>query len=118
MSDSTVAPAFRSGFVSLIGRPNVGKSTLLNALVGHKVAIVADKPQTTRTAIQGVLTTPEAQVIFIDTPGIHESKTLLNRRMMESVRDALDQRDLLLLLVDATRTRGDEDRQALELVRK
>jgi GTP-binding protein Era len=118
MSDAPVAPTFRSGFVSLIGRPNVGKSTLLNALVGHKVAIVADKPQTTRTAIQGVLTTPEAQVIFIDTPGIHESKTLLNRRMMETVRDALDERDLLLLLADATRARGDEDRHALDLVRK
>jgi GTP-binding protein Era len=118
MSDSPGAPTFKSGFVSLIGRPNVGKSTLLNALVGQKVAIVTDKPQTTRTAIQGVLTTPEAQVIFIDTPGIHESKTLLNRRMMDTVRDALDERDLLLLLVDATRPRGDEDRHALDLVRK
>ncbi len=117
MSDAPAQPHFRSGFVSLIGRPNVGKSTLLNALVGRKVAIVADKPQTTRTSVQGVLTTPEAQVIFIDTPGIHESKTLLNRRMMEAVREALNERDLLLLMVDATRPRGDEDRQALELVR-
>ena len=118
MSETPINSPFKSGFVSLIGRPNVGKSTLLNALVGHKVAIVADKPQTTRTSIQGVLTTPEAQVIFIDTPGVHESKTLLNKRMMETVRAALDERDLLLLLVDATRPRGDEDRQALNLVRK
>src|SRR5438105_4917299 len=112
MSEAPIQPNFKSGFVSLIGRPNVGKSTLLNALVGHKVAIVADKPQTTRTSIQGVLTTPEAQVIFIDTPGIHESNTLLNKRMMETVRAALDERDLLLLLIDASRPRGAEDRQA------
>jgi len=118
MSDAPALPPFKSGFVSLIGRPNVGKSTLLNALVGRKVAIVADKPQTTRTSIQGVLTTPEAQVIFLDTPGVHESNTLLNRRMMETVRAALYERDLLLLLVDATRPRGDEDRQALDLTRQ
>ena len=109
---------FKSGFVSIIGRPNVGKSTLLNALVGRKVAIVADKPQTTRTSIQGVLTTPEAQVIFIDTPGIHESNTLLNKRMMDTVRAALEERDLLLLLVDASRPHGEEDRRALDLVRE
>ena len=77
---------FVSGFVSIIGRPNAGKSTLLNALVGSKVAIVADKPQTTRTAVQGVWNAPGAQVVFLDTPGIHRSDTLFNRRMMQEVR--------------------------------
>jgi len=110
--------AFRSGFVSILGRPNTGKSTLLNALIGSKVAIVADKPQTTRTAIQGVLTLPGAQAVFVDTPGIHKSDTLINRRMMQTVREALDQRDLLLLVVDASRPFGEEDRHAVDLVRK
>src|SRR5215467_11120075 len=100
--------SFRSGFVSIIGRPNAGKSTLLNALVGQKVAIVADKPQTTRTAIQGVLTLPEAQVVFIDTPGIHKADTALNERLMDTVRAALEQRDLLIYLVDAQRTIDEE----------
>ncbi|MBZ5581084.1 MAG: GTPase Era [Acidobacteriia bacterium] len=109
---------FRSGFVSLIGRPNAGKSTLLNALVGQKVAIVADKPQTTRTTIQGVLTLPEAQAVFLDTPGIHKADSLLNKRLMVSVRAALDERDLLLYVADAAREFGEEDRHALDLVRK
>ncbi len=110
--------AFRSGFVSILGRPNTGKSTLLNALIGSKVAIVADKPQTTRTAIQGVLTLPDAQAVFVDTPGIHKSDTLINRRMMETVRAELDERDLLLLLADASRAFGEEDQHAVDLVRK
>src|SRR5215475_5810328 len=109
---------FRSGFVSLIGRPNAGKSTLLNALVGQKVAIVAEKPQTTRTSIQGVLTLPEAQIVFIDTPGIHKADSPLNKRLMDTVRAALEERDLLLYLVDATHPIGEQDRQALGLVRK
>ncbi len=102
-----------SGFVSFLGRPNAGKSTLLNALVGEKVAIVSDKPQTTRTAIQGVLTTPDAQVIFIDTPGIHKSTSLINKRMMDTVRGALDERDTLLFLDDVTRPLTDEDEHAV-----
>src|ERR1039458_10503348 len=77
-------PEFKSGFVSIIGRPNAGKSTLLNALVGQKVAIVADKPQTTRTSIQGVVTLKEAQIVFIDTPGIHRANSQLNKRLMRS----------------------------------
>jgi len=109
---------FRSGFVSLIGRPNVGKSTLLNALVGQKVAIVTDKPQTTRTLIQGVLTTPGAQIVFLDTPGIHRSDSALNKRLMDAVRASVEERDLLLLLTDASRAFGKEDRQALDLARK
>lgn len=111
-------PGFKSGFVSILGRPNAGKSTLLNALVGTKVAIVADKPQTTRTAIQGVLTVPEAQVIFVDTPGIHKADSPINKRMMEAVRASLDQRDLLLFMADATRPFQEEDGHAVDLVRK
>ena len=109
---------FRSGFVSLIGLPNAGKSTLLNALVGQKVAIVADKPQTTRTSIQGVVTLPDAQIVFVDTPGIHKADTPLNRLLMHTVRAALDQRDLLLFVADATRKFGEEDRRAIDLARK
>ncbi len=110
--------SFRSGFVSLIGRPNAGKSTLLNALIGQKVAIVADKPQTTRTSIQGVLTLPEAQIVFVDTPGIHKADTPLNKRLMNTVRASLDQRDLLLFVADAARTFEEEDRRAVDLARK
>src|ERR1700738_4276172 len=93
----------KSGFVSFIGRPTAGKSTLFNALVGQKVAIVADKPQTTRTSIQGVVTVPEAQIVFVDTPGIHKANTPLNKRLMDTVRAALEERDLLLFVVDAAR---------------
>ena len=109
---------FKSGFVSLVGRPNAGKSTLLNALVGQKVAIVADKPQTTRTSIQGVLTLPEAQIVFIDTPGIHKADSQLNKRLMDTVRASLEERDLLLFLADATRAFSVEDRRALDLATK
>src|SRR5271166_3881744 len=97
---------FKSGFVSLIGLPNAGKSTLLNALVGQKVAIVADKPQTTRTSIQGVYTSPEAQIVFIDTPGIHKADSQLNKRLMNTVRASLEERDLLIFVADAARTFG------------
>jgi GTP-binding protein Era len=109
---------FKSGFVSLIGRPNAGKSTLLNALVGQKVAIVADKPQTTRTSIQGVATSPEAQIVFVDTPGIHKADSPLNKRLMDTVRASLEERDLLLFVVDAARTFSDEDRHSLDVVRR
>ena len=110
--------SFHSGFVSLVGRPNAGKSTLLNALVGQKVAIVADKPQTTRVSIQGVLHLPQAQVVFMDTPGIHKADTPLNKRMMDTVRAALEERDLLLFLADAAQPFGEEDRRAIDLIRK
>jgi GTP-binding protein Era len=110
--------AHRVGFVSIVGRPNAGKSTLLNALVGESIAITAHQAQTTRTTIQGVLNTPEAQIIFIDTPGIHKSDTLLNRRMMETVREALLGRDLILYVADATRPPTEEDEHALSAVSK
>jgi GTP-binding protein Era len=110
--------SFKSGFVSIVGRPNAGKSTLLNAFVGQKVAIVADKPQTTRTSIQGVLTLPEAQIVFVDTPGIHKADTPLNKRLMNAVRASLDQRDLLLFVADAFHPFEEEDRRAVDLARK
>jgi GTPase len=103
----------RTGFVSIAGRPNAGKSTLLNALVGEKVAITAYQPQTTRTTIQGVRTTPEAQIVFVDTPGIHKSDNLFNKRMMDTVRGALQDRDLVLYVADATKPFSEEDRQAV-----
>jgi GTP-binding protein Era len=109
-------PGHISGFISILGRPNSGKSTLLNALVGAKIAIVTGKPQTTRTLVQGVLTLPNAQVVFLDTPGIHKPDTLLNRRMMENIRAALDERDLLLFLADATQPFSDADVEALRLL--
>ena len=108
-----MSDAFHSGFVSLVGRPNSGKSTLLNALVGQKIAIVADKPQTTRTAIQGVVTLPQAQIVFVDTPGIHKADSALNKRLMDTVRNALEERDLLLFVADAARPFGEEDRRAI-----
>src|SRR6202140_156733 len=107
----------RAGFVTILGRPNAGKSTLLNALLGTKLAIVASKPQTTRTSIQGVLTQPDAQIVFIDTPGIHKSDTLLNKRMMDTVR-ASAAADVVIFLVDALARFTDEDAQAVDLVKK
>ncbi len=112
------AEAYRAGFVSIAGRPNAGKSTLLNALVGEKVAITARQAQTTRTAIQGVLTTPEAQIVFIDTPGIHKSDTLFNKRMMDSVRGALADRDLVIYVADATKAVTEEDEHAISALGK
>ncbi len=114
----TAKPGFVSGFVSILGRPNAGKSTLLNALMGTKLAIVSDKPQTTRTIIQGVLTLPEAQITFVDTPGIHKADSPFNQRMMETIRTALAERDLLLYLADATLPFTGEDVHAVDLVRQ
>jgi GTP-binding protein Era len=113
-----VKQAHKSGFVSILGRPNAGKSTLLNRLVGMKLAIVAPRPQTTRTSIQGVLHLKHAQIVLVDTPGIHKPDTLLNRRMLETVKAALDQRDLLVYVTDATRRPEAEDEEALQLVRE
>ena len=94
----------RAGFVAIIGRPNAGKSTLLNRLVGQKVAIVTSKPQTTRNRIQGIVTRPQGQIVFVDTPGLHEATTVLNRQMMREVAAALEGIDVLLMMVDARKT--------------
>jgi GTP-binding protein Era len=106
--------AFRSGFAALIGRPNVGKSTLLNALIGQKVAIMSSRPQTTRNRIRGVLTTEAAQVIFIDTPGIHEPRHRLGKYMVEAAVSTLREVDVVLLVVDAERPATREDHLVFE----
>ena len=93
---------FRSGFVTIVGRPNVGKSTLMNALIGEKIAIVSSRPQTTRSRIMGVLTDPDWQMVFLDTPGIHQPRNELGEYMMKAVRDAMDGMDVLLAMVDVT----------------
>lgn len=100
----------RSGFVTLVGRPNVGKSTLLNAILGQKVTIVSDKPQTTRTQVRGVLTRPDAQVVFVDTPGVHKPRTLLGERLNATATSTIGDVDVVCLVVDATAPigRGDE----------
>jgi len=100
----------RSGFATLVGRPNVGKSTLLNALLGQKVTIVSDKPQTTRTQVRGVLTRPDVQAVFCDTPGIHKPRTLLGRRLNDTARSALSDMDVVLFLVEANAPIGRGDR--------
>ena len=91
---------FRSGYVSIIGQPNVGKSTLLNSILGEKISIVAPKPQTTRNKIIGVKTIPDAQIIFIDTPGIHKPRHRLGETMVKTTMDALNEVDLILLMVE------------------
>ena len=108
----------KSGFVAILGRPNVGKSTLLNALVGSKVSIVTNRPQTTRDAIQGVLTRPEGQIVFVDSPGIHEPRQALGRRMMREVRRATSGCDLVLLVIDAAAPFRAGDQSAVDRVRK
>jgi GTPase len=109
---------FKSGFVSIIGRPNSGKSTLLNQVLGEKVSIVSDKPQTTRHNILGILTLKEGQIVFKDTPGIHKPEFELNRRMMQLLYDALEGVDLLLAIVDASTPFGAGDQFVIELLQK
>jgi len=102
-------PGFRSGYVSIVGRPNVGKSTLLNSILGEKVAIVTDKPQTTRNRIVGVKTTPSAQIVFIDTPGIHRPMERLGEFMMKEAMDSLKEVDIVLLVVEPRMPRKEEE---------
>lgn len=101
--------SFRSGFVAIVGRPNAGKSTLLNRLVGQKLAIVTSKPQTTRNRIQGIVTRPDGQIVFIDTPGLHTPESALGRQMMREVMAATEGIDVLLLMVDASRGMPEKD---------
>ncbi|CAN5252864.1 GTPase Era [soil metagenome] len=109
---------FRSGYVALIGRPNAGKSTLLNHLVGEKIAAVSNKPQTTRHKIQGIVTSKEGQIVFVDTPGVHKPGFLLNRRMMAAVHDAILSVNLLVLMRDASVSTGNGDKFVLELIKE
>lgn len=113
-----VQPPFRSGLVAIVGRPNVGKSTLINRLVGQKIAITSDKPQTTRHAIQGVVTLPEAQLVLVDTPGIHKPHHLLGESIVKAATDTLSQVDLRVLLVDAQEPAGKGDAFIAELLQK
>lgn len=112
------AAPYRSGFVALVGRPNVGKSTLLNRILGEKVAIISDKPQTTRTRILGVKHLTGAQMVFLDTPGIHKPKFELNKRMVEVALHVLDEVDLVFFMVEATEPPGHGDRFVLERLKE
>lgn len=105
--------AFVSGFAAILGRPNAGKSTLLNRILETKLAIISSKPQTTRTTIQGVLTSDDYQLVFVDTPGLHKADSLLNRQMMEAISEALDGKDVLLYLADVTLPFTPQDEEAL-----
>ncbi|TMA94789.1 MAG: GTPase Era [Deltaproteobacteria bacterium] len=111
------AGTFRSGYVAIIGRPNVGKSTLLNKILGEKVAIVSPKPQTTRNRITGIRTTAASQIIFIDTPGIHQGHSLMNRRMMDTALHTLDEVDGVLWLLDAHEKLKQEEERIAETLR-
>src|SRR5882724_8036364 len=110
--------SYRSGHVALIGRPNAGKSTLLNRLVGEKIAAVSNKPQTTRFKILGVVTRPDGQIVLVDTPGVHKPGYELNRRMMAAVHGALLEVDLVCLMRDASTPTGNGDRFVLDLVKQ
>jgi GTP-binding protein Era len=118
MGANSQTPEFRAGYVALVGRPNAGKSTLLNALVGQKIAAVSDKPQTTRFRIQGVITEPEGQIVLVDTPGVHRPGYEMNRRMMATVQDALLGVDLVCLIRDASVSTGAGDKFVLELIQR
>ena len=110
-------PSFRSGYIAIIGRPNVGKSTLLNQILGEKVAIVSPKPQTTRNRVSGIRTTAAAQIIFIDTPGIHQGHSLMNRRLMDTALHTLDDVDGVLWLLDAYGKIKQEEERIAETLR-
>ena len=109
---------FRSGFVAIVGRPNAGKSTLVNQLVGQKVAIVSSRPQTTRNRIQGIVNRDDAQIVLIDTPGLHQAKNVLSRQMMDEAQHALEGVDILSLIVDASESFGPGDQFSIEWVRR
>jgi GTP-binding protein Era len=110
--------AFKCGFVAIVGRPNAGKSTLVNKLVGHKVSIVSPKPQTTRNRIQGILNRDDAQIVLVDTPGIHKAENVLNRQMMDELQHACEGIDVLSLIVDASVHFGAGDRFSIEWIKR
>jgi GTPase len=116
--ESAPAPGFRAGFVSVIGRPNVGKSTLVNALVGQKIAIVSDKPQTTRNRILAVVNRPHGQIVLFDTPGIHKPQHRMNERMVATAVRSLDQVDLVLWVIDVAEGYGPGERYVRDTLRK
>jgi GTP-binding protein Era len=111
-----IPPDHKSGFVALIGRPNVGKSTLMNALLGQKIAIVSPKPQTTRNRILGIMTQPQFQIVFMDTPGIHHPKHSLGQYMVATAQSAIPDADAVLFMVDASVEPTDEDREIAQLI--
>jgi GTPase len=111
-------PPFKSGFVAIVGRPNAGKSTLVNTIVGRKVAIVSPKPQTTRNRIQGILNRDDAQVVLVDTPGIHQAANVLSRQMMDELQHALEGVDILSLIVDASVHFGAGDRFSMKWIER
>jgi GTPase len=114
MPQGNVSQEFKTGYVAVVGRPNAGKSTLVNRLVGEKVAIVTSRPQTTRNRIQGIVNRPHAQVVLIDTPGLHRPESALGRQMMGEVDAAMDAVDVVALLLDASEPFGTGDRRAVE----
>lgn len=105
---------YKSGFIAILGRPNVGKSTFFNAVIGDKISIVANKPQTTRNRITGIKNLPDAQLIFLDTPGMHNPKTPLNRAMVQAARDTIGDADVLLMMVEADTHTGEQDHFLIE----
>jgi len=109
---------YRSGFVTIIGRPNVGKSTLMNRIIGEKIAIISDKPQTTRNKIQAIYTGEDFQIIFLDTPGIHKPKNKLGEYMLQVAQQTLDEVDVILLVIDDTADMGPGDQYILEMLKK
>src|SRR5205807_6874438 len=108
--NASLGRGMRSGFATLVGRPNVGKSTLLNHIVGTKVTIVSDKPQTTRTQVRGVLNRPDAQIVFVDTPGLHKPKTELGHRLNQTATIAAQDVDVVCVVLDASKQIGSGDR--------